>query len=90
MLERYDEATALFDRLLACRNDLGLIAEEYDPAFPGVPRGPRAPRPPPGSRRRSGGRGCGVVGVLAFGVFCGTDTEIVHGDFGAPPPGASG
>jgi GH15 family glucan-1,4-alpha-glucosidase len=31
MLERYDEATALFERLLAIRNDLGLIAEEYDP-----------------------------------------------------------
>ncbi len=29
---RYDEATALFQRLLAIRNDLGLLSEEYDPA----------------------------------------------------------
>jgi GH15 family glucan-1,4-alpha-glucosidase len=29
---RVDEATALFERLLAVRNDLGLLSEEYDPA----------------------------------------------------------
>ncbi|MEN8654341.1 glycoside hydrolase family 15 protein [Streptomyces sp. 21So2-11] len=29
---RLDEAHALFERLLALRNDLGLLAEEYDPA----------------------------------------------------------
>jgi GH15 family glucan-1,4-alpha-glucosidase len=28
---RHDEAGAIFDRLLAIRNDLGLLAEEYDP-----------------------------------------------------------
>lgn len=28
---RTDEATGLFDRLLALRSDLGLLAEEYDP-----------------------------------------------------------
>jgi GH15 family glucan-1,4-alpha-glucosidase len=29
--DRRDEAEALFDRLLGLRNDLGLLAEEYDP-----------------------------------------------------------
>jgi GH15 family glucan-1,4-alpha-glucosidase len=29
--ERYSEARALFERLLALRNDVGLLAEEYDP-----------------------------------------------------------
>jgi GH15 family glucan-1,4-alpha-glucosidase len=29
---RWDEAHALFERLLALRNDIGLLAEEYDPA----------------------------------------------------------
>lgn len=28
---RHDDARALFDRLLAVRNDVGLLAEEYDP-----------------------------------------------------------
>jgi GH15 family glucan-1,4-alpha-glucosidase len=28
---RYDEAQILFERLLALRNDVGLMAEEYDP-----------------------------------------------------------
>jgi len=31
MLERDDDARKLFERLLAIRNDLGLLAEEYDP-----------------------------------------------------------
>jgi len=31
LLGRYDDAVALFERLLALRNDLGLLAEEYDP-----------------------------------------------------------
>ncbi len=31
MMGRVDEAEALFERLLALRNDLGLLAEEYDP-----------------------------------------------------------
>jgi GH15 family glucan-1,4-alpha-glucosidase len=32
LLGRLDDARALFERLLALRNDLGLLSEEYDPA----------------------------------------------------------
>ncbi|MBP7148350.1 MAG: glycoside hydrolase family 15 protein [Acidobacteria bacterium] len=32
LLGRREEATALFERLLSLRNDVGLLAEEYDPA----------------------------------------------------------
>ncbi len=32
MLDRTDDARALFERLLDLRNDLGLMAEQYDPA----------------------------------------------------------
>jgi GH15 family glucan-1,4-alpha-glucosidase len=31
LLDRRDDAHALFDRLLSLRNDVGLLAEEYDP-----------------------------------------------------------
>ena len=31
LIGRHDEAVALFERLLSLRNDLGLLAEEYDP-----------------------------------------------------------
>ena len=31
LLGRYEEARALFERLLSLRNDVGLLAEEYDP-----------------------------------------------------------
>ena len=31
LLGRHDDARALFERLLALRNDVGLLAEEYDP-----------------------------------------------------------
>ena len=31
MIGREEEATELFERLLALRNDLGLLSEEYDP-----------------------------------------------------------
>jgi GH15 family glucan-1,4-alpha-glucosidase len=30
---RQDEATEMFERLLALRNDLGLLSEEYDPRY---------------------------------------------------------
>ena len=32
MTGRMDEARALFERLLALRNDVGLLSEQYDPA----------------------------------------------------------
>ena len=32
MLGRYEDARNLFERLLALRNDVGLLAEEYDPS----------------------------------------------------------
>jgi GH15 family glucan-1,4-alpha-glucosidase len=32
LMGRRDEAVAIFERLLALRNDVGLLAEEYDPA----------------------------------------------------------
>jgi GH15 family glucan-1,4-alpha-glucosidase len=33
MIGEYDEAVALFERLLALRTDLGLLSEEYDPRY---------------------------------------------------------
>ena len=33
LIGEYDEAVALFERLLALRNDVGLLSEEYDPRY---------------------------------------------------------
>jgi GH15 family glucan-1,4-alpha-glucosidase len=33
MIGEYDEAVGMFERLLALRNDLGLLSEEYDPRY---------------------------------------------------------
>jgi GH15 family glucan-1,4-alpha-glucosidase len=33
MANRHDEATELFERLLSIRNDVGLLAEEFDPRY---------------------------------------------------------
>ncbi len=33
MIGEQDEATAIFERLLSLRNDLGLLSEEYDPRY---------------------------------------------------------
>jgi GH15 family glucan-1,4-alpha-glucosidase len=33
LIGEYDEAVAVFERLLALRNDLGLLSEEYDPRY---------------------------------------------------------
>jgi GH15 family glucan-1,4-alpha-glucosidase len=33
MIGEYDEAVAIFERLLALRSDLGLLSEEYDPRY---------------------------------------------------------
>jgi GH15 family glucan-1,4-alpha-glucosidase len=33
MIGDYDEAVSIFERLLALRNDVGLLSEEYDPRY---------------------------------------------------------
>ena len=134
LIGRHDEARELFDRLAGLANDVGLLAEEYDPRlgrqvgnFPqafthvglvntamnldrarGVAgRGPRAERrrsradardharpgrqglgrPGGGARSRPAEEGAILVDGVALGI-CGTDAEIVRGDYGEAPPGA--
>ena len=48
---RRDEATALFERLLSLRNDLGLLSEEYDPERRRLRRQLPAGVHAPGARR---------------------------------------
>jgi GH15 family glucan-1,4-alpha-glucosidase len=33
LIGEYDEAVAIFERLLSLRSDLGLLSEEYDPRY---------------------------------------------------------
>ena len=53
LMGRRDEALAIFERLLALRNDVGLLAEEYDPAG----RPPARQLPPGVLPRRPGQHG---------------------------------
>ncbi|MEU8353793.1 glycoside hydrolase family 15 protein, partial [Streptomyces sp. NPDC048845] len=56
MIGRVEEARKLFEKLLALRNDLGLLAEEWDPRL--QRRGGRRPRlPGPRRHRRHGDAG---------------------------------
>ncbi len=55
MLGRQADARRLFERLLALRNDVGLLSEQYDPVarrlmgnFSGFAAAPSWGRPPPG------------------------------------------
>ena len=76
MLGRTDEARRLFERLLSLRNDVGLLAEEYDPGpAPGrqlpaglLPPGAGQHRPQPdpdGEARRAAFRACRRGGRLS-------------------------
>ncbi len=77
---RVDEARALFERLIALRNDVGLLSEEYDALAkppgrqlpPGLhPRGPGQHGPQPQPRVRSGpAPGAIWAGVLWRGTCC--------------------
>ncbi len=74
---RRDEATALFERLLALRNDVGLFAEEYDPA----------------SRRMLGNFPQAFTHVGLVNTACNLSHSVGPGvhrsqEHGEPPPGA--
>ena len=51
LIGEIEEATELFERLLALRNDVGLLAEEYDPR-----RGPPGRQLPAGVHARRAGQ----------------------------------
>ncbi|HET9763249.1 MAG TPA: glycoside hydrolase family 15 protein [Casimicrobiaceae bacterium] len=74
---RLEEATALFERLLALRNDVGLLAEEYDPR----------------SRRMLGNFPQAFTHVGLVNTACNLSREVGPGvhraqDTGEPPPGS--
>ena len=130
LIGRHEEAREMFDRLAGLANDVGLLAEEYDPragrlvgnfpqAFTHVglvntainldraatsPARDRAGRRPvmraitlqPGVKDSAAleevpeppaEEGALLVDGVALGI-CGTDAEIVRGDYGEAPPGA--
>ena len=134
LIGRHDEAQALFDRLTGLANDVGLLAEEYDPLYAAARSGTSAgvphvglvnsamnldrasvspaesradreePRPPdaraitldPGTPDSADleelpepgpEEGAILVDGVALGI-CGTDAEIVRGDYGEAPPGS--
>ncbi|HEX4210228.1 MAG TPA: glycoside hydrolase family 15 protein [Candidatus Binataceae bacterium] len=74
VMGRYDEARELFEKLLALRNDVGLLAEEYDPA----------------ERRQTGNFPQALTHVClintAHNLMLGSGPAVERGAHNAPPP----